>query len=447
MFCLEEHIKDIINKYGLNTKKLIIAVSGGPDSVALLNLLKKQGLDLHVAHLNHGLRDAESDKDAEFVKNIAESLGLPYTIEKREVPEKGSLQQQAREVRYNFFKDVAKDKQTNIVVLAQHKDDQLETVLMNFFRGAGLRGLTGIKEFSSFDELDLFRPLLAYTKEEILQYLKDNNLKYRTDSSNTKEKYSRNKFRLKVIPFLEKELGQGFKNAVINNTKVYKVEEEFFIQEAHRILSVTDKTIDYPGYELVLDTKLANYHQALIGWVLRVAISKSKVYNLRELSSKHYQLIIDAILTNKATTLQLPNGINFVRWDNNLGFYSSKDSQHLDIVLNIELNKPIKFLNNTILLTDQYMGKPAHIINLDNAVLPLSIRKRKSGDTIQLSSNGGTKKIKDIFIDTKVAKHSRDQIPLLVDAKDAIIAILGYRVNGHYYIGEETKEKYYIYIH
>ncbi|QNO14859.1 tRNA lysidine(34) synthetase TilS [Alkalicella caledoniensis] len=450
MLHLENHIKGFIIKYNLKGKKVVVAVSGGPDSIALLYILKNMGLCIHVAHLNHDLRGEESEKDAQFVKYIAKSLGLPYTIEKRQVLQGGSLQNQARKTRYNFLRDVCDKESTNIVALAQHKDDQLETILMNFFRGAGLTGLSGIKEMVNQKGLILLRPLLDFTKKDIMQFLDENSIKYRVDSSNKKDKYSRNKFRLNIIPFLEKELGDGFKSAVINNSKIHKLEEEYFTQEATRVLSLVDKTKEHQGYKLVLDTSLSEYHPALIGWVLRIAFVKNDLYDLRELSSSHYQVLIDSIVTNKATTLQLPNGIKFARWGSNLGFFIKVQEGNKTLENNknigVEINKITVHGDEKILITKDLVGNPNHVVDLSNAHMPLTIRKREDGDIIKLSPNGGTKKVKDIFIDKKIAKHNRDEIPLLVDAKNNIIAILGHRVSGPYYIKEGKGHKYYIYI-
>jgi len=188
--------------------KILVAVSGGPDSIALLQLLAGLGQKLHVAHLNHMLRGRSSDKDAEFVKSFTRHLGIPLTIKRIDVKKhlkKGdSVESGARRMRYEFFIKTAKKNRCNKIATAHTLDDQAETVLMRFIRGTGLLGLTGILPERTIDGCQIIRPLLSVTKKEVLGFLRDNKIPYRKDTSNRSHKYTRNKIRLDLMPRLER---------------------------------------------------------------------------------------------------------------------------------------------------------------------------------------------------------------------------------------------------
>jgi tRNA(Ile)-lysidine synthase len=441
-------VKDEMAKLNINDQTLVVAVSGGPDSVALLHILAQLGYKLHVAHLNHGLRGEESEKDAEFVQSIAQNLILPYTIEKRSIPQEGSIQQQARKVRYQFLKEICQNLGSDLVVLAQHGDDQLETVLMNFFRGAGLTGLTGIKSINNYEGITLIRPLLKSSKQEILNYLKENNIEYRIDSSNKKEKYLRNKFRLKIIPFLEKELGSGFKRAILGNIPVLSLDEDYLNQQTEQALaSVVKEKNKYSQYDIILDAKLGTYHKAIIARVLRRVISD--LYDIRNFSSQNILDIIDVCTSSVPKTIHLPNKVLFTKWSNNLAFFREEKIKFKGDEIKVYLEQPVIFGNKRIEIKEQLdenLGQAKHIISGDNLSFPLIIRRRKTGDRIRLSESGGRKKLKDFFIDLKIPKQERDNIPILTDVEDNIVAILGYRVNYSYYVNKDTCKKLYVYI-
>lgn len=445
---IKSEMDNLNDNLNIEAKTLVIAVSGGPDSVALLHILKKLGYDLHVAHLNHGLRGEEADKDAEFVQTIAQMLNLPYTIEKRVIPQGGSLQQQARKVRYQFLKEVCQKQGTDIVVLAQHSDDQIETVLMNFFRGAGLTGLTGIKKVTTYEGLILVRPLLKYSKEQILKFLQDNYLEYRIDSSNLKEKYLRNKIRLKIIPFLVQEFGEGFKRAILGNVDILSLEDDYLSIEGKKVLADVVKEKDqYPHYDIVLDAKLGTYHKAIIARVIRMVITK--LYDIRNFSSQNFLDIIEVCTSPNPKTINLPDKVFFTRWKDNLAFYRENKMKFKGDNVEVFLGQPVVFGFKKIIIKDRLdpeLGEPAHTISGENLDFPLKIRSRKDGDRIKLSNIGGRKKVKDYFIDLKIPKQERDNIPILTDGKDNIIAILGYRVSSDYYVKKDTSKKLYLYI-
>ncbi|MDI3312535.1 MAG: tRNA lysidine(34) synthetase TilS, partial [Thermoanaerobacterium sp.] len=188
--------------------KIVIGVSGGPDSICLLNLLlemkEKYELKLYVVHVNHMLRGADADSDALFVKNVCKGINIPFFLFKEDVrkyaEEKGLSEEAAgREIRYNAFSEVLKKVGGDKIAIAHNKNDVAETILLNILRGAGTAGLVGIKPVNGY----IIRPLIRTTRDEILDYLTSKDLGYVIDATNKEDVYRRNRIRLKLIPFIE----------------------------------------------------------------------------------------------------------------------------------------------------------------------------------------------------------------------------------------------------
>jgi tRNA(Ile)-lysidine synthase len=217
-------------------KKLIVAVSGGADSVALLHLLIEAGYkNLVVAHFNHRLRGKASSADATFVRKLADQLNLPCEVGSDDVRKlasdrKSSLETTARESRYDFLAFVARKQRTRSLFLAHHADDQLETCFFNFLRGSGIAGLSGMKPLSVRSvggiKIELHRPILGITKNELLDYLKVRRIRFREDATNAIADASRNKLRLKVLPLIEELFGSAFRATIVRNARIFSEEEE-----------------------------------------------------------------------------------------------------------------------------------------------------------------------------------------------------------------------------
>ena len=217
-------------------QKLIVAVSGGADSVALLHLLIEAGFKrLVVAHFDHRLRGRASAADAAFVEKLSSTLKLPFEgasadVKAKAKEEKLSIETAARAARYEFLASVAKKHRTRSIVLAHHSDDQVETCFFNFLRGSGIAGLSGMKPFLRRSvegiDIELHRPLLRYFKSELLDYLKAKKIRFREDASNAVAEASRNKLRLNVLPLIEECFGFSFKTSIVRNARMLADEEE-----------------------------------------------------------------------------------------------------------------------------------------------------------------------------------------------------------------------------
>ncbi|EKD46425.1 MAG: hypothetical protein ACD_67C00239G0002 [uncultured bacterium] len=212
--------------------KIILGVSGGSDSSCLLDIFSKLkpkcNLEIHVAHVNYGLRGKDSDQDEEFVKKLAEKHGFKITVlkaKKRQV--KGNLESNLREIRYAFFEKLRNDLDFDLIAVAHNQDDQAETVLMRILRGSGLSGLSAMKAKTK----NVIRPLLQTSKKEILAYLKQNKLKFRTDKSNLDTKFTRNSIRHDLLPYLEKNFNPSIKQT-LSQWSLSVADDYAFIQES-----------------------------------------------------------------------------------------------------------------------------------------------------------------------------------------------------------------------
>ncbi len=304
-----------------NKDKVLVAVSGGPDSVALLlsllNLREKYDMTMGIAHLNHMLRKEESIRDEAFVKAFAEKLGLPFFSEKKNVDKYAkkhrlSIEEAGREVRYHFFEFIARNHDYKKIATGHNKDDNIELVLMNLLRGAGPKGLSGIPPIR--DGLYI-RPLIRVSKPRILDFLKNENQGYVVDASNTDMAYLRNKIRYRLIPHLKAEYNPEIIDGLDRLSNILKQEEEFWEIE-------TQKAFHYclikseQSCLMLSKSEMAKRHPALLNRVFRKAIHTVKK-DLKRISHAHINDIIEfCFTTSSGISLDLPDQIRI---------YKSKD--------------------------------------------------------------------------------------------------------------------------
>lgn len=325
--------KSELDKFIKKKDKILVCVSGGPDSVVLLDILnklkKEKDLKLYVAHFNHKLRGKESNKDAEFVKKLSKQYHDKFLYKERDVRKlikikKFGPEKTSREERYRFFIKQAIKNKIYKIFLAHNKDDNVETIMFRFIKGAGSYGLTGIPQIRKVNCGDfgidekilnkkkffIIRPLLKISKNEILDYIKKNNLKYRIDKTNNKDIYIRNKIRNKLIPFIEKHLNSGFKNTVTNIADILSADNDFIDKismeyEKKIILKRTKKNIKKVIIFLV------NYKKIHIALRCRIIknILKFILSRHRKITYMLIRNIDEAIFKNKK--IDLPCGYKF----------------------------------------------------------------------------------------------------------------------------------------
>ncbi len=284
---------------------VIVGVSGGGDSVALLYILHairhELGLRLHIAHYNHRLRKS-SDADQKFVEQLAKNLDIPCTSaswNRSNRKPKGSLEEKAREQRIIFFLRVAKQKKADSIALAHTEDDLAETVLMRILRGTGLQGLRGILPKRKFESIYFIRPLLRLQRSIIISYLRKNNIAFRVDPTNKQTKFTRNKIRLKLLPLLEKEYNQSTKKLLANLSLGITADYDYLEEQVVTIfnkLSQQTKGSNAIAFEL---SQLKKQHLAIRRMLIRKAIEHVNG-NTNKITLDHSQEAED-LLTHRKT--------------------------------------------------------------------------------------------------------------------------------------------------
>jgi len=297
--------------------RVLIGVSGGPDSIALLylfnHLRKELNLELHIAHLDHSLR-SDSGKDRKFVQDLGGKLGLKVISAKCSVSKsrRGSLEEVARQARLNFFFKTARSIKAKKIALGHNLDDQAETVLMRILRGAGLYGLSAILPVRRFGNLEIIRPLLWIERKEIESYLRRRNISYRIDSSNLDDIYFRNRIRRKLLPLLEKEYSGNIKRLLSNIAESSALDYEYLQGVALIEIKKTGKSINLK--------KFLSLHPAIQRLIIRLLISKLKG-NLRRINFTHIREIEDLVRARPVNSIvDLPGNISVVRRRNSLHF-------------------------------------------------------------------------------------------------------------------------------
>jgi tRNA(Ile)-lysidine synthase len=371
-------------------EKVVVGVSGGADSVVLAHALKKLGYEIIIAHLNHHLRGAESDADEKFVKDLAKDWGVLYAVKQGFIPKEGNLENNARKVRYAFLEDVREKYKADCVAVAHHMDDQIETVLMHMVRGSGLRGQIGIK----YEKDKLIRPMLDIKRSEVLAYAKENGLSYRTDETNNDLSYNRNFWRHLAIPYLKnaiKDLGLKIKD--INETANKRLE------------NVSKKSDKWIGEYFINNSfKRAQFNRLAEHIKVEILI---QILGAKDLYGTSLGRLVDFIKFGQSgKKLEVKNKVFFIEHDEILVRDSSFTVPELP--------------KSKITVKGIKWGK---ITIKSKYGQPLYVRQWKEGDKFQPKGMKGTKTVQNFFVDKKIPKSQREQIPIIVDEKDNIMAI------------------------
>ena len=406
-------IKDIDK---LPDEYIVIGVSSGPDSMALLHMIMKNTKKKIVcAHINHNVR-IDSNEEEKYLKEYCMNNNIIFEHTKITKYNENNFENEARKKRYKFYEKILKKYETHYLLLAHHGDDLIETVLMKITRGSNLEGYAGIKTISKMNNYTIIRPLLNYTKEDLIQYNKDNNIKYYIDESNNDTTYTRNRYRKNILPILKKE----DKNIHLKFLKYSNTLQEYY----NYIEDITKEKIETKYKENKIDIDLFikehPFIQKNILFYILSNIYKNKANIIKE---KHIEEIIKIATSNKPNQeINLPN--NYIAKKRYNYIYitkkiNNKENYKIKIEKMIKINNIIiKKVNN--IETD---GNDVCRLNSADIKLPLYIRNKKNGDYINVLGLNGTKKIKDIFIEKKIPIDERDNYPLLVDANDNILWI------------------------
>jgi tRNA(Ile)-lysidine synthase len=421
----------ILNRFPfLKGRKLLIAISGGIDSVVLTHLCHDLHFNIALAHCNFNLRADESDADEEFVLQLAENLNLEVFIESFDTEvyaktNKQSIQMAARYLRYNWFKELAEQLHFDYILTAHHADDNLETFLINLTRGTGLDGLTGIPEIND----NLVRPLLPFSRQMIEVYANEKKYKWREDSSNLSAKYVRNKLRLDIIPAL-KELNpsflQSFQTTLNNlNDTADIVEESLNAVLKRAIVSLDNNQMQIKVSEFKkLNNPKAYLHEFL------------KDYGFTEWND-----VVNLLDAQSGKQVFSPN-YRLLK-DRDVLILTEIDSNNSDFSISIsELESEIQWSFGMLVLSDvsQIEETNSRIIYVDKDTLefPIILRKWQQGDYFFPLGMQGKKKLSKYFKDEKLSLIEKENIWLLISG-DAIVWVIGKRADGRFKVTQETE--------
>ena len=411
--------------------RVLVGVSGGADSVALISLLHQtaENMDLYleVAHLDHALRDS-SRADAQFVKQLCADLGLLLTVERRDVAEaaqqrKGNLEEVARDIRRDFLETVAKDRNCQVIALGHHADDQAETFLMRLLRGSGPSGLSGMRETNK----SVVRPLLSFQRKELLAYLQGEGIDWREDESNLDQRFTRNRIRHNLLPLLE-SYNPKINSQLVGLCELLQQDDDFWSDLVAQELAQCGSWHEN-NYTLDREFLLLR-PSALTGRVIRAALQQVRG-DLRGLTSAH---IADVQKLVKAEApqgeLNLP-GVWVARRYEKLLFGKQKPvaNESFEVVLSAPGSYPLP--NGRCLhlsLSEQALGEGPDAVEFKAGSLPfpLQVRYSQAGDRFRPSGMDGTKKLQDLFVDLKLTKEERQNI-LVVLKDDKILWVVGLR--------------------
>ena len=460
----EGEVRTAVEAAQLTGKRFAVAVSGGPDSLAMLYALHRLqdelGLALHVAHLDHGLRGEHSTADADFVVQTCAKLGVNCTVEAADVPafqreHRMSIEEAAREARYGFLARVAEKVGAAAVVTGHTSDDQIETVLMNFIRGSGLRGLRGMMPTSRRDiggnDTTLFRPLLNLSKQDTIAYCEALNLAPRSDVSNLSTEMTRNRVRLELLPLM-REMNPAFGDAVLRLSR-----------NAEDALTVVDKAVDAAWSDAVAEE----------GKIIRIDREKFRALDgpvrthliIRALSQVkgdaqgvervHIEDATRAVLHSPGTQLHLPDGLRLSVEQRSAVIYAgggtfvatSFDPSSLTVpgvtkAGEWRITTERVAISSGNGLCDEGEYSPERFVERFGCaieVASLQVRSRLPGDRFQPLGMTGTKKLKDFMIDEKIPTSQRDSLPLVVTSQ-GIAWVVGWRIAEWAKVGDHDRE-------
>lgn len=434
--------------------QIVVGVSGGADSVclfhALLELRKVFKHELFVVHVNHGIRGEEANEDEKFVESLCKANGISFTGVKIDVPavaklEGLTLEEAGRKVRYDAFYKCFRENKCNKIAIAHNRNDNAETILFHLFRGSGMKGLTGIQPVRG----EIIRPLLAVTRTEIEKYLLDNRIPYRHDSTNFTMDYTRNKIRLGVLPLAQEGVNSKAIEHITNAAEQLSEIETFLSKVTNQVY---EHVVIKQEERFIIPLEGLNKEDIVIQKKVVRKILHEMAGSLKDLEALHVDLIMELKEKEVGKKLNLPRKVVAIKGYETIELYleneKNKDDKTIfrEQVLNIPGSNILEY-ENVILNTRIINYKKNMIIpqngctkwfdydKIKNTVL---IRTRKSGDYMQINHQGNTKKLKQLFIDEKIPKSTRDRLPLIADGSH-IMWILGHRMSEAYKVEDGTK--------
>lgn len=427
-------MKEIQIKYG---DAIVLGVSGGPDSMALLHLLStiKKAIDIEVicAHVNHNTGRPGQSEEQEFVRKYCKNNGIVFEGMTIEDYGDDNFHNEARSKRYHYFEQIVKKYQAKYLLTAHHGDDLIETILMRIVRGSTLRGYSGFSKVVPMDGYTILRPLIHVTKAEILEYNKINKITYAEDSSNNKDIYTRNRFRKYIVPEFKKE----DKNV---HQKFYKFSKTL-LEYNDYIDRQVEKIIPKVLPQNILNIEEFNKLDKVIQMkVIYYFLEKTYQDDLMLITDHHAELIYSLIKSKKANSyIYLPNNLKAVKTYNNLAFIQeiiTNKEYEIEIIdyINLPNGKNIEVIENSKENSNNICR-----LSKEDVSFPLRVRTRMDGDKICIKGMLGSKKINDIFINEKIPSDQRDIWPIVVDSNNVVVWLPGLKKSK---FDKQKEEKY-----
>ncbi|MCC0637815.1 MULTISPECIES: tRNA lysidine(34) synthetase TilS [unclassified Clostridioides] len=450
-----DKVLSTINKHNLIQKgdKIVLGLSGGPDSVCLLhvlNRLKKDfNIEIYAAHLNHQIRGIEAQKDALYVSKLCEDMGIVFFVKSINVPkycenEGLSLEEGARKLRYEMFYEIKDKIKANKIAIGHNLNDQAETVMMRIMRGTGLKGLKGIDYIR---DNCIIRPILDVERIDIEEYCKAYNLNPRIDKTNLENIYTRNKIRLDLLPYMKDNFNSNVIESIVRMSNSLKSDNDYIEKEAEAKFREVSNIKEKSFVEINLEDFIC-LHDAIKVRVLRNSI-KHILGDTNFVDQKHIEDIMSLESDSKVNKMiTLPRNIFVYRKKDSIILTNEEIvSEEIEFYYNIPSNGFIKIKELKQIIETQVMSIDRYkSMKLDNSSKGFDfnkvkggivIRSRRQGDKIKLAM--GSKKVKDLFIDLKIPREERCKIPIITDS-EGIICVGDYKISENYKIDESTKE-------
>ena len=419
------------NKLFDTKSKILLAISGGIDSVCLADLLIRSGYNVEFAHCNFKLREEESDQDEIFVSDLANKNKIPFhhisfDTNHYALSNKLSIQMAARELRYEWFEKVRREISADYIAIAHNQNDNIETFFINLINGTGLKGLRAIQNKNNF----IVRPLMFASRNQIGEYVKSKSLNFREDSSNKSKKYQRNKVRHDLMPLL-KQINPSIENTIADEIEIIKNTYSIFKEQVDRVVKEiscqTDDGIKISKNKLIKLEPIDTYLYEILnvfGFTDIKSIKNSILSNPgKQFFSKSHRLLIDREFVF----------IEKIEDD----FFNDILINECTLILNSPINISFKISSNNQI--DKI--KDTACFDYEKLVFPLVIRKWKSGDKFIPSGMKGFKKLSDFFIDNKINRLLKEKT-LILCSNDDIIWVIGSRIDERYKAKSKTKKMY-----
>ena len=428
---INKFLKDNIK----NNDTLILACSGGPDSMCLLDILlkyrEKTNIKIIIAHVHHNVRK-ESDDELVFVRDYANSNDVIFETMKITDYTNKNFESEARDKRYNYFDKLISKYNAKYLLTAHHGDDLMETILMRMVRGSSVKGYSGFERVSPKDNYKVLRPLIKLTKSEILKYNKENNIPYVNDYTNDLDIHTRNRYRKYVLPKLKEEDA----NVNLKFLKFSELLNEYDSYVESEVSKVFKKIYTLNTLDIGKFKKLDSLIQTRV--ITRI-LSETYQNNIIYLNDKNISDIKKLIESDSSNSMiNLPKSKVAIKSYNNFYIKDNKDTESYSFVFKDSITLPN---GNIIEKIDEIDSNSNYVCRLSSKdiKLPIIIRTRLDGDTIEVMNMGGHKKVKDIFIDAKVSIHDRKVWPIVTDSEGNILWIPGIKKSKY---NKQISEKY-----